>query len=124
RDYHRSDFFTHHCVGHTHHRYFENRWMCRKRVLDFNTINILAAAANHVLFAIDDLNKTLFIDPSHVSGVKPAVDERFGARFGLVPIAAHYVWAANQQLSDAGGLVPLKQIDVDDRGREAYGLRT
>ena len=65
-------------------------------------VDVLAAAVDHVLRAVDDVEEAVVVDPREVAGVQPAVDERLGGRLGLVPVAADDVRPAHQQLADAG----------------------
>ena len=55
-----------------------------QHALDFGRIDVLAAGNVHVLPAVDDVVKALFVDPRGVSGVQPAVGET--GRVGVRPV--------------------------------------
>ena len=76
-----------------------------QHALDFGRIDVLAAGNVHVLPAVDDVVKALFIDPRGVAGVQPAVGK--GGRVGVrpVPVAGRDVRALDPEfaeLADSG----------------------
>ena len=123
RDDDRADLLAHHLVGHAHHRHLEHRRVLDEGVLDLDAVDVLAAAVDHVLHAVDDLHEPLVVDAGEVAGVQPPIDERLGGLLGLVPVAGHHVLPADQQLPDARRRIDVAQVDLDGRRREARPSR-
>ena len=84
---HRADLLAHHRVGHADDRDLADAGRAGERVLDLDAVHVLAAAVDHVLLAVDDLDEAVVVDPRQVAGVQPAVDERLRGLLGLVPVA-------------------------------------
>jgi hypothetical protein len=63
----------------------------------------LAAGDDHVFLPVGDCQVTLAVEPAAVSGVKPAVIERFRARLGVVPVAGEDDVAPGDDLAGAIG---------------------
>ena len=118
----RADLLAHHRVGNADHRDLEHGRVLHERVLDLDAVDVLAAAVDHVLLAVDDLDEAVVVDAGQVAGVQPAVDERLGGLLGLVPVAGDDVLAADQQLADVRRLVDVDEVELDDRRGEADGL--
>ncbi len=79
RDDHRADLLAHHVVGHRDDRGLADAGRAGERRLDLDRVDVLAAAVDHVLGAVDDVEQPVVVDPREVAGVKPAVDESLGA---------------------------------------------
>ncbi len=62
-----------------------------KDVLDLPGEDVEAAADNHVLGAVHNVEVSLLVELAHVSGPQPAVPERLRRLFGLLEIARHHV---------------------------------
>jgi len=76
-----------------------DRGMRDNHFLEFAGIDVVAAAEDHVLFAVNDRKKTFGIHHADVAGVKPAVTKGFGGRLGAVVITFHHVVAADHDLA-------------------------
>ena len=85
--------------------------------LGFGRVHVLAAAHDHVLGAVDDVDEALLVDAGDVSRVHPAIDEDVGGLLGAVPVAEHDVGAAGDDLAGAagwhGGAVLIDDADGD-----------
>src|ERR1700733_16247173 len=57
-------------------------------VLDFDAVDVFAAADQHVLGAIEDITEALGVEARDVAGTQPAVDERFRRGLRILPVAA------------------------------------
>src|ERR1700726_3771877 len=68
-------------------------------VLDLGGIDVPAAADDHVLDAVDDVDEAVLIHASGIAGMDPAVAQRRRRLLGLVPIAQHGVGAAHTDLA-------------------------
>ncbi len=66
---------------------------------------------DHFLLAAEDDEIAVFLALSDVAGVKPAVFERLRGFFGMLEVAAGYVFAAHQDFAVAGDL----HFDAADR---------
>ena len=62
-------------------------------------IDVLAAADDHVLGAVDQDEIAVLVEPTDVTGVQPAVDDGLGGLLGPVQIAAHHVGALDHNLA-------------------------
>src|SRR6266851_9211459 len=120
---HRSYLLSHHRIRYSDHCYFEYRGVRGKRILHLDAIDVLAAAADHVLLPIYYLHEALVIDSSHVAGMEPTVYECFGRCLGFVPIALNHIRAAHQQFPRSGGEILLEEIKIHYRRTEAHRLR-
>ena len=58
--------------------------MTEERVLNLETVRVLAAANQHILRSVDEEIEVLLIDPGCITGISPAFSERRGAILGLV----------------------------------------
>src|SRR5882757_4492387 len=63
--------------------------MLRQRVLDLRRIDVLATRDDHVLDAVDDVDKAVLVQIAAVAGVHPAVDHGACGLLGALPIAHH-----------------------------------
>ena len=67
--------------------------------LDLLRVDVLAAADDHVLDAVDDPQVAVLVEDADVAGVQPAVGDRLDGVGGPVEIAAHDVGAADDHLA-------------------------
>ncbi len=91
-----------------------------KDVLDLDTIDVLAAADQHVLGPIDDEAETFLVQPRQIPGAHPTIDKGLGRGLGLVPIEFDHVRTLAPQLADlADGqlLGPVQRHDLHVRHR-------
>ena len=91
------------------------------RVLDFRRKDVEAAGDDHVLLAVDDVEKAVLVALADVAGVVPAIHRRFGARVRQFKIAAADNAAATDDFADlAHGqniAVIVHQLDAHRIGR-------
>jgi len=74
--------------------------MIVERVLDFDAVNVFAAADQHILRTIDDRDEAVFVDGDEITGVHVAVGDRFCRGVGAVQVFRDYVRAFHPQLAD------------------------
>ena len=92
-------------------------------------IDVVAAAKDHVFFAVDDREIAFVVHDADVAGVKPAVAKGFGGRLGAFVVALHHVCAANDDLAAFAArhlvVVVVKALDLDaeDRLADRSGFR-
>ncbi|OQC53675.1 MAG: hypothetical protein BWX55_00930 [Deltaproteobacteria bacterium ADurb.Bin022] len=67
--------------------------MGAQEILDLHGINIFAAGNNDILFAVHQINESVFIHSRHISCVKPAVFENFSGGFRISVITFHHTRA-------------------------------
>src|SRR5262249_17037057 len=58
-------------VGHAHHRHLEDLGMLCEHALDLGRIDVLAAADDHVVLAIDQMQEALLAGVAHVAAGLP-----------------------------------------------------
>ena len=95
--------------------------------LDLAGVDVLAAADDHVLCAVDQNQITVLVQPADVPGVQPAVDNRIGRLLGPVQVAAHDVRALDHNLTGLtiGHRTPRRVDDADRLTRhwQSHGAR-
>ena len=69
-------------VGHAEHRGLAHGRVLVEDLLDLARVDVVAAADDHVLLAVDDEEVAVLVDGRHVAGVQPAVADRLGGRVG------------------------------------------
>ena len=106
-----------------------HRRMLVEHLLDLARVDVVAAADDHVLLAVDDEVVAVGIDAADVAGVEPTVRvDRLGRRVGALPVALHDIVAADGDLAgvargDIGAcLVDEPNLDARDRGAHRAGL--
>src|SRR6476660_9276783 len=90
-------------IGYSEHRNFTNCRMSVNDRFDFAGINVLAARYNHVLQAIENEEVSLCVLITNVAGPKEAVSKREFSFVRIVPITAHDIRAASDQLARFSG---------------------
>src|ERR1700691_5763723 len=87
-------------MRHSDHRHLGDLRQLVDRLLDVAARDILTAAFDHVLLAVDDTDVTVGIDGGEIAGVEPiALEGRFGA-FIVVEITEHQMRRAMYDLAD------------------------
>src|SRR5204863_9015433 len=99
-------------VRHPDHRRHPDAGMAIQYFLDLARPDLEAGRVDHVLLAINDGEVALGIHAGDVAGMQPAVDERRGRLVRPVPVAAHDLGAANEQLT----VLPERQVGATGRG--------
>ena len=112
-------------VGHADHGGGRNRRMPGEHILDFARKDVEAAGDDHVLAAIDDVEKTVGIASRKIAGIEPAVAKRFGRLLRLFPVAGHHQRAAAADFADLaiGHLIAvvIEQFDLKIADRSPAG---
>ena len=73
-----------------------------------------AAADDHILLAVDQINKPVFIPLGHIARIEPPVLQDFRRGFGVVVIAFHDAGAFDSQFADAAlDLISVFVYDLD-----------
>src|ERR1700733_1800752 len=75
--------------------------MLVERILDFDAVDVFAAADQHVLGAIEDVTETLGVETGDIAGAQPAIDERFRGGLWILPVAADDARALDHELAHA-----------------------
>ena len=83
----RGDGFAQSFIRHAEHGALQHRRMLVDDGLHLLAANVLAAADDHVLFPVGDVNEVLRIHVANVAGAHPAFNERVGGILRAVPIA-------------------------------------
>src|SRR5579859_1683565 len=78
--------------------------MLEKHFFNFERRNVLAATDDDFFFTIDNQHVAIFVDSSHVAGVKPPATHHFGGALRLAPIAVHYDVPARHDFADGGAI--------------------
>src|SRR6267154_6815843 len=91
--------------------------------LDFSRINVFSAGDDHVLQAIKNVEVPVGVLITNIAGSKKAVPEREFSFFRLVPITAHDISAASDQLACLPGFdfLPcwIDNVHVDSETRSS-----
>ena len=69
------DLLAHRRVGQADHRAVRDVGVLEDRRFDDHRVDVLAAADDHVLRAVDDVDEALVVDARDVAGVQPALGE-------------------------------------------------
>src|SRR3954453_6261638 len=115
-------------VGHADHRRLDHRRVLVEHLLDLARVDVVAAADDHVLLAVDDEEVPVLVDLRHVAAVEPAVADGLRRRVGLAPVALHDVVAADDDLAHLtlrdvpAVLVDDLHLDALDRRADRAGL--
>ena len=119
------DRFAPFVVRHANDSRARDRRMPGKHILDFSRKDVETAGDDHVLAAIDDVEKTVGIATRKIAGVEPAVAKRLGRLLRLFPVAGHHQWPATADLADLaiGHLIAvvIEQPDLEIADRRAAG---
>ena len=101
-----------------------------EHLLDLARIDVVAAADDEILLAVDDEQEAVLVDVAEVAGAHPAAGEGRLGGLGIVVVALHHVDAADHHLADvvAAGrqdailLVPDLDVHAPDRLADAVDL--
>src|SRR5690349_20593956 len=89
--------------------------MGRDSALHFDGRDILTAADDDVLFAVDDVDVVLLVPNRHVAGVQPLAAHYGGGSLRLVKVPIHDVVAAYDDFADALHVARnVIQLEVDN----------
>src|SRR6266403_247928 len=90
-------------IGYSEDRHFAHGWMRVNDGFDFAGINVFSAGDDHVLQAIENVEVPVGVLVTNVARSEEAVPEREFSFFRLVPITAHDIRAARDQLASFPG---------------------
>src|SRR6202022_4525553 len=83
----------------------------------FAWVDVEAAANNHVLYPVDDVDIAVLVAPCEVAGMEPAIAHRFGGRFWAFVIAFHHIVPPDSDLPHFVSahvlVVPIDQAPLD-----------
>src|SRR3954464_12781826 len=122
-EHHRgADLLPHLLVGHRDHGGLGHGGVLVEDLLDLARVDVVAAADDHVLLAVDDEEVAVLVDAGHVARVEPAVAQDLLRGVVAVPVALHEVVAADRDLADLA-LAHLVAVLVDDLHLDALDRR-
>src|ERR1700728_4703433 len=100
--------------------------MCRKHIFDFAGGYVEPAAHHHVLLAIEYEKITLVVRARDITCVQPAVLQRLGRLFGLLPILGHHVRRPHTDFARLAYwhflVVAVEDLDLASRNRKTAGF--
>src|SRR6266478_5627377 len=76
-------------VRYRNHRRLQNPRMGHERLFHLERRYVFTAADDDVFLAVHDQQVAVFINGGHVAGMEPLATQRFGGRFGLLPVPFH-----------------------------------
>src|SRR3984893_9346903 len=91
--------FTPALVGYADDRAHLDLGQLRDHVLDFCRVDVLAAADDHVLDTVDDVDVAVGVHATSIAGMHPSAFERRRRLGGLVPVSRHYRRPAHGDLA-------------------------
>ena len=98
-----------------------------ERLLDLARVDVVAAADDQVLLAVDDEEVAVLVLLGHVAGEEPAVGDGLLGLLLLAPVALHHVLAPDRDLADLALLdvlaVVVDQLHLDAAHRHADRAR-
>ena len=95
-----ADLLAEHVVGDADRRRVGHGRVLEQGGFDLDAVDVLAAADDHVLGPVDDVDEALVVDAGDVARVQPAVGDRRRRRLRLVPVALDDVGTLDPQLAD------------------------
>ena len=87
-----------------------------RNVFDFNRIDVLTAADDHVLLAIDDEETLFIVEISDIAGVIPTVAQSVAGMLRLIPVTCHHARSAHDDFTN---LASAKPVVIDHRQSQA-----
>src|SRR5262245_45300251 len=97
------------------------------RLLDGTRVHVKAAGDDHVLLAIDNVEKTIRIHVADIARQKPAVDKGGGGVLGRIEIAPHHVRPLDADFADLTRLEHppriVKRHDVHENAGQRQAAR-
>src|SRR5690606_6999220 len=90
-------------VGKTDHSGLDNTGKFEKNIFHFAGIDVVATGNQHVVFAVDNIEKAVLIHDADITGVEPAAAERFGGFIRFLPVVGHQLRAANHNFASFAG---------------------
>src|SRR5215510_10341630 len=91
-----------------------------QHTLNFRRINIETADDDHVLLALDDVEVTVFIHASDVTGIEPGasvavLSQCIRGFYRVIPVTQHHLWASNTKFTLlAKWYFTLTCFEIDD----------
>ena len=99
-DQRRHSAFAKPLVRHAEERNFGLSIHHAKHSFYFGAIDVFARGNDHILGAVGNINRAIFVEMAHVAGAQPAIPKRGGCGLRVVPIAFHHHRAAHFKLAD------------------------
>src|SRR5699024_12856996 len=75
--------------------HFLNSWVIIQYIFDFDGRNIFSPTYDDIFFPVDNFDSSLFIHCSHITRMKPAINNRRLCFFLIFPVAFHHAWTFN-----------------------------
>src|SRR5215210_2852925 len=114
-------------VWHADHRHLGHRGVLVEHLLDLARVDVVAAADDQVLLAVDDEEVAVLVHAGHVAGVEPAAAHAVLRGLGPAPVALHDVVAADDDLADLARrqvvVVVVDHLHLDALDRRADRAR-
>ena len=99
-------------IGQAHDRCLDDALVREQHVLDLARIDVVAAADEHVVLAVENVDEAVLVHASDVAGMEPTVAESLGGLFRAVPVTGHELGAAADDLALlAGGHRPVVIVE-------------
>ena len=93
--HHGAHAFAQNRIGDANHCHIQHIRVGMQRIFHFDAVDVLAAAQQHVLGAIDHEQCAVLIHIAQIAAAQPAIHQRLGGGIGIAPIALEYLRAAN-----------------------------
>ena len=81
-------------VGYADHRGVDHAIDGQQHIFHFARVNVVTAADQHIVLAIDNVEKSVRVHSADVAGMQPTVTHRFRGFFRSLPIVRHQLQAA------------------------------
>ena len=118
--------FAQHRAGFGDHRAFEHRWMCVQGVFDLDGVDLVTAAVDHVLLAVNHFHITLGVNRPDITGMPEATGEVGCRRRRVVPVVLHHHRPLDPDFAQAavGNFAPIvvEDRDLGAGQRAAHGV--
>src|SRR5512141_2437212 len=89
--------------------------MLKEHPLHFGWIDVLAAAGDEVIAAVEDVEEPVLIKTADVAGVKPAVADGASGCVGVIQVAGRHGWAGDKNLTGLATPRVNPQFGADER---------
>ena len=96
----RANFLAKNLVRNTHNSGIHHIVMAVKRIFNFNAVDVLTRADQHVFSPVQNVEETFLIHFHQVSSAEPTAAERLFRRFRFVPIAFNNIWPTHPKLTN------------------------
>src|SRR5579884_142184 len=101
-------------------------WMLAQQLLDFDRVDLLAAADDHILEPSRDDHVAIVVVAAEIARMQPAADHCLAGPLGHAPVAVHQRRSARDDLADLArshvASVGVDDPELDERVRLADGV--